>query len=162
MFCIILAWLIFKYVLLSWCQLRSAWKSAEKKMKNYSSKNYEKQCFNYERTLARTLSAIRWNQFPVLIAVILLDKQIEHREEIIVHLGLWHYVLDFIFHILWDGDFSWTLNSRGHLFQNGRILVDIFWGWILMDIFCPREFYSLGEFSWTFFGWILADTFWWW
>ncbi len=42
------------------------------------------------------------------------------------------------------GDFSWTLlvTSRGH--------------------FCPREVLFLGEFSWTFFGWILVDTFWWW
>jgi hypothetical protein len=37
------------------------------------------------------------------------------------------------------GDFSWTLlvTSRGH--------------------FCPREVLFSGEFSWTFFGWILVD-----
>ena len=50
--------------------------------------NTQKKCFNYERTLARALPGIWWNQFPVLIAVISTDKQIEHREEIIVHLGL--------------------------------------------------------------------------
>ena len=44
-------------------------------------------------------------------------------------------------------------------FQNGRILLDIFWGWILVDTF--GEF-SLSEFLWTFFGWILVKTFWWW
>ena len=47
-------------------------------------------------------------------------------------------------------------------FQNGRILVDIFWGWILMDTFgefsWTQEFLFLGEFSWTYFGWILVDT----
>jgi len=44
-------------------------------------------------------------------------------------------------------------------FQNGRFLVGIFWGWILIYIFCPHEFFSLGEFSWTFFGWILSRHF---
>ena len=38
-------------------------------------------------------------------------------------------------------------------FQNGRILVDIFSGWILVDTFCPQEFLFLGEFSWTYFCW---------
>ena len=42
-----------------------------------------------------------------------------------------------------DGDNSWTMTSRGHFFQNGRILVDIFWGWILVDTF--------DDFLWTFF-----------
>ena len=58
-----------------------------------------------------------------------------------------------------DGDFSWTMNSRGHFFQNGRILVSTFWVWILVDILC--------EFLWTFFstriplsGWIFLDIFW--
>ena len=66
-----------------------------------------------------------------------------------------------------DGDISWTMNSRGHSFSkwansSGHFLrvnsLGHFW-WILMDIFCPREFFSLGEFSWTFFGWILVDIF---
>ena len=32
-------------------------------------------------------------------------------------------------------------------FQKGRILVNIFWGRILVRIFCPWEFFVLGEFS---------------
>ena len=47
--------------------------------------------------------------------------------------------------LIWDG----METSRGQwflvdiFFQNGRILVYIFWGWILVDTF--------GDFSWTFF-----------
>ena len=88
-FCIMFAWVVFKnHPAEVSLKIRQKWFKTQKKY------------FNSERTLARALPGIWWNQFPVLIAVILMAKQIEHREEIIVHLGLWHYVLDFIFHIL--------------------------------------------------------------
>ena len=72
--------------------------------------------------------------------------------------------------LLQDGDILLTMNYSGHFFSklvnsSGHFLrvnsLGQFW-WILMNIFCPWEFFSLGEFSWTFFGWILVDTFSWW
>ena len=57
-------------VLLSWCQLRSAWKSAEKVLKNYSSKKLCKLLkHNYERTLKLDPSKILIDIVPIGLAL---------------------------------------------------------------------------------------------
>ena len=51
---------------------------------------------------------------------------------------------------------QWLLMDT--FFQNGQILVDIFWVWLLVDIFCPWEFFYSGKFLWTFF-WVSSGHF---
>jgi hypothetical protein len=69
-----------------------------------------------------------------------------------------------------DGDISWTMTSHGHFLSKwatsrGHCQRVTSCGHFVVTSrghFCPREVLFLGEFSWTFFGWILVDTFWWW